>query len=697
MPMTAGGKGPQDGGGATSAGLTSDLLPAMMGTVPVSDRTARLRLLAASFLLLFVELALIRWTASNIVHLAYLTNFVLLASFLGIGVGFLRAGARRSLFPLALVALALLVGFVLAFPVAVTNLTGPGHLAGRPGLPLLPRWASLSVVFLLVVLITAAIGEAAARAFAAFPALQAYRLDVLGSLGGIVAFSALSFLGLPPVSWGLVAAGGLLVLLGRDRRWWHWAAALVLVGLLGAQSLSPANHWSPYYKVTTAPAPSRYGGTLAIWANNVPHQTIYPVARLHSVMPFYFFPYRHLRTPSPGDVLVVGAGNGNDVAVALSQGAERVDAVEIDPVLYRIGRDHHPDRPYQDPRVSVHINDGRAFLQGTGRRYDLVVFALPDSLTVLAGQSSLRLENYLFTVEAMRAARQHLRPGGTFSMYNYYEPQLLARYAGMLTSVYGGPPCVELGQVLGQRQQAVLTIGADGQPHACPTSWRIGAAPEPATDDHPFPYLSGRSIPPFYQVTLVLVLAVSLLVTRIAAGSLQGISRYLDLWCMGAAFLLLETKNVVQFALLFGTTWFVNAAVFAGILLCVLAAVETARRVRLPAPPLLYGALAVGLVVAWAVPQEALLQLAPPLRFVAAVALAFAPVFVANLVFAQRFAQAASSTVAFGANLLGAMVGGVLEYLALVAGYRFLLLVVALLYGLALAFGRRHLRPAVRG
>ena len=46
--------------------------------------------------------------------------------------------------------------------------------------------------------------------------------------------------------------------------------------------------------------------------------------------------------------------------------------------------------------------------------------------------------------------------------------------------------------------------------------------------------------------------------------------RYTDLFCMGAAFLLLETKSVVQFALLFGTTWFVNALVFLGVLLSVL-------------------------------------------------------------------------------------------------------------------------------
>jgi hypothetical protein len=53
-----------------------------------------------------------------------------------------------------------------------------------------------------------------------------------------------------------------------------------------------------------------------------------------------------------------------------------------------------------------------------------------------------------------------------------------------------------------------------------------------------------------------------------------------------------------------------------------------------------------------------------------------------------------SSTVAFGANLLGAMVGGVLEYMSLVVGYRALLVAVALLYGGAWAFGREPLRAA---
>ena len=168
---------------------------------------------------------------------------------------------------------------------------------------------------------------------------------------------------------------------------------------------------------------------------------------------------------------------------------------------------------------------------------------------------------------------------------------------------------------------------------------------------------------------------------------------YLDLAFMGAAFLLLETKNIIQFALLFGTTWFVNSLVFAGVLLAVYLAVETARRVRLPRPPVLYGALIVSLAVAWLVPQDALLSLPVIARFLAASALAFAPVFLANLVFAQRFADVHNSGTAFAVNLLGAMAGGALEYLSLITGYRVLLIVIGVLYGLAFVTGLRS-RPA---
>ncbi|MBJ7593645.1 MAG: spermidine synthase [Candidatus Dormibacteraeota bacterium] len=651
---------------------------------------SRARLVLLSFLMLFVELALIRWSGANVLYLSYFSNFVLLASFLGIGLGFLRARSRLQLFPFAPVGLAILVAFVLAFPVQIDRTGGDLLYFGalnesRSGLPI---WLTLPLIFLAVAAVMATIGQGVARTFVSFDSLDAYRLDVLGSIAGIVFFSLLSFLGAPPVAWGLVVAVTLVVLYRPRVRWFQLAAAAALVAMLGVESLTPLQSWSPYYRVTLQPESN---GTTSVMVNGIPHQTIESAAQRRQTVPLYFLPYERTRV-KPRSVLIVGAGTGTDVAIALAEGAEHVDAVEIDPRLRDLGAQLHPDHPYQDPRVASIVDDGRAYLERTTLRYDLILFALPDSLTLVAGQSSLRLESYLFTVEAMRAAAAHLNPGGVFAEYNYYREQwLVDRLAGMLEDTYRQPPCIDSTGQLGRL--ALLTASLDPASLNCPLTWRSATnpVPAPAADDYPFLYLQSRALPSLYVMTLGLILVTALLAAGVAGGSLPRMGGYADLFFMGAAFLLLETKNVVQFALLFGTTWFVNALVFTGILLAVLAAIEVSRRIELRRPGVLYALLLGALAVAWLVPPDVLLQLPAAPRFLAATLLAFVPIFLANLIFAQRFRSVASSSVAFGANLVGAMVGGVLEYAALLTGYRALLMVVALLYALALLLSRTKL------
>jgi hypothetical protein len=218
--------------------------------------------------------------------------------------------------------------------------------------------------------------------------------------------------------------------------------------------------------------------------------------------------------------------------------------------------------------------------------------------------------------------------------------------------------------------------------------------PESSTDDHPFPYLRTASIPGFYLVAIAFMLVLSAIAVRGVGGPFRAMTPYLDLLFMGVAFLLLETKNVVQFALLFGTTWFVNAFVFGGVLLSVLLAVAVSKRVRIRSTGLLYAALLVAVAVNWLVPGSTLLGLSTVPRLVAAVSLAFAPIFLANLVFSERFRETERSTAAFGANLLGAMLGGILEYSSLAIGYRHLLLIVAALYGAAFLLRPRGVATA---
>jgi SAM-dependent methyltransferase len=674
-------------------------------------RGERTRLVLLSFLMLFVELALIRWTGSNVVYLSYFSNFVLLGSFLGIGLGFLRGDRRPDLWPFAPVALGALVAFVRFVPVEINSGGSEFLYFGELRTSGPPRQLVLAVVFIVVAAVMAFIAQGVARSFAKFPPLQAYRLDLIGSVLGIIGFSLLSFLRAPPLAWGAIAV---VLILALEAPKWSITGALqvggaaVILLVLALETFSAGTSWSPYYKIEAKPS-EQVSGALLVNVNGLPHQAYFPAVGPEGYTnPVYNLTYDSIPENALDDVLVIGAGGGNDVAVALERGAKHVDAVEIDPRLYDLGKSRHPDRAYSDPRVTAHIDDGRAFLENTEKKYDLIIFALPDSLTLVSGNSALRLESFLFTKEAFEAARDHLKPGGVFSLYNYYRTKwLIDRYAGTADEVFGGEPCV-LG--LGPNADlAVLVVSEDPSSFRCaaPARWqRTGDVASPATDDHPFAYLRTRSIPTVYSVTMAVILAASIGLILLALypfgrggvrGDVRSMFRYTDLFFMGAAFLMLETKSVVQFALLFGTTWFVNALVFLGVLLSVLVAVAVSQRVTFKRPARLYLLLLAGLVAAWLVPGSELLQLSPFPRFVAASTLAFFPIFIANLIFTQRFKDVAASTTAFGANLLGAMVGGILEYTALLTGYRALLILVAILYGLALLFGRQHLGARTDG
>ena len=327
----------------------------------------RTRLVLGSALMLFLELALIRWAGANVVHLSFFSNFVLLGSFLGIGLGFLLARKDRPARPYySLVALLALVGFILSNPVTIdrassdviffTSLqtTGP-----KP-------WLSLSVIFIAVAVIMAGPGEIVGSCFHHLPRLEAYRLDLIGSLVGIVAFTLLSFAQAPSLVWGAITATLYVVLLGRPGRGLAIAAAVGLVALLAGETfVAPATtgesvSWSPYYKVTTYLQDE--GRSLAVRVNGIPHQRVTTAALRERQQPQYVIPYRRLVGNPLDDVLIVGAGTGTDVAIALRKGAKRIDAVEIDPALLQLGRDRNPDHAYQDPRVTTHVDDGRSTL-----------------------------------------------------------------------------------------------------------------------------------------------------------------------------------------------------------------------------------------------------------------------------------------------------------------------------------------------
>ena len=181
--------------------------------------------------------------------------------------------------------------------------------------------------------------------------LDAYRYDLIGSLIGIAGFTLLSFLGAAPIVWGVVAVALTIVLLLPRPSVWVYGAAVVLLGFLAAESFLSGAMWSPYYKIETQSLGSPDNPVTTVIANGVPHQAVWDAQKKAEAEPFYALPYQRSLRENPGDMLIIGAGTGTDVALALNKGATSIDAVEIDPKIRGIGSTANPNKPFDDPRV----------------------------------------------------------------------------------------------------------------------------------------------------------------------------------------------------------------------------------------------------------------------------------------------------------------------------------------------------------
>ena len=279
--------------------------------------------------------------------------------------------------------------------------------------------------------------------------------------------------------------------------------------------------WSPYYRITVF----QDKADTVVEVNHIFHQSMAPVAQKEY---FYQWPYT-VFGDTFDEVLILGAGSGTDVAAALRHGAKHVTAVDIDPVILRLGAERHPDRPYSDPRVTVVCDDARHFLRTTRTKYDLVVFALIDSLTVQSSFSGVRLESYMFTKESFDAVRERLSPRGVMVLYNYFrEKWLVDRLANTSAAVFGRDPVGHVHQdraylavMLAGPRLAELTappplppdVMAYGQSHAPSPAQPLArdASVVLATDNWPFLYMRAPDLPRHYLAALALVLVVSAL------------------------------------------------------------------------------------------------------------------------------------------------------------------------------------------
>lgn len=776
------------------------------------DRPA-LDLFFVSWLVLFLELACIRWFPSHVLFLTFFTNTVLLASFVGMSIGCLIARRPGRLIRRTPVILAAAVagGLLcdqfsgdLNLLFAVGNQANPQvvffgtETTARHKVPFtIPIEVVGALFFALIASLMVGPGQEMGRAFNRVPdRTTAYSANLLGSLAGIGMFAAFSYLRLPPVVWfGLVAAavGYLLVRPDPDGdpagtpapRPGH---ALPLFCLLATVVLTlftsglfsgkggRETTWSPYYRIDYLPH-DRFINT-----NLISQQVMEPVDD-PTVAP-YALPYlfrRDLARPdgSPAwpefkRVLIIGAGSGNDVARAIRwlPPDARIDAVEIDPVIQKLGAENHPNKPFQDPRVRVYLNDGRNFLrESPPETYDLVLFALIDSLVLQSGYSNLRLESYLFTLESFRDVRRVLKPTGVYAVYNFFrQGWIAARIRDQLREAFGGidpvvlvtPPRPDINldlkmfeddgfvtffagskDVLDPLREAFRDpavrywypwmtgvpidspAGFAKEPPAQPPEmvrhaganpaaggsvgprWlgmQTAAVEEPnglrrATDDWPFLYSRDPVIPglTWRNVGLTLILSV---VLWFAFGGHKALGEsgqarpewgiMLRSFFLGAGFMLVETKAVVQMALLFGGTWMVNTVVFAAILVMSLAGNLYAGKVNPKRLEPYYVGLFAALALGLAVSPSVFLGWNPTLQILAVCALVFLPIAFAGVIFATTFRRTTQPDRVFGANVAGALVGGLAENTSVLLGFQLLLCVAVGFYLLSALAGNRE-------
>jgi spermidine synthase len=768
-------------------------------------------LFLVSGLILFLELACIRWFPAHVLFLSFFTNVVLLACFVGMSVGCViaRKPTRHLRTTPYWLAAALACGLLvetyhqkLERHLDVGNQANPDVVffgaetsSLRPVEFAVPIEVIAGAFYFLVAASLVGPGQELGRAFNRLPnRAQAYSLNLLGSLAGIALFAGCSELSLPPVVWFAAIAIGIAYFLMRvepegekGRRgegemkasflsfspllpfspstYRRPLAALAVVVALSAVTSGLYNHagltvWSPYYRIRVNWADS------IINTNLISHQVM--SSRETGTTAGYSLPYLFARETGRAPyqrILIIGAGSGNDLSRALywSPPNARIDAVEIDPAIRRIGGERHPDSPYSDPRVTTHLTDGRTFLRtAPSAEYDLVIFALVDSLVLHSSASNLRLESYLFTQESFADVARVLKPNGTAAVYNFFRHGwIVARLRDAMRTAFAADPVVltdppadhvalntfnnAFTAVFAGREEAIAPLRAKfadsgnsfwipgHRPVLNDTPCRFGPEPPgddwvrlraatveespnlpPATDVWPFLYARRPTIPAQTWRGVALVALLSVVVwwvfrdrARRATGRAGGVSplilengetagdgirgltpparqsdRGLAIrsFLLGAGFMLIETRAVVEMALLFGSTWVVNTVVFAAVLVMSLIGTRFAWRLKprtlWPYYVGLFAALAVNLLV----PAETFLGWPRLGQIVGSCLLTFAPIAFAGVIFAASFARSAAPDRVFAANVAGALVGGLVENASMLLGFRWLLLVAGGFY-----------------
>ena len=684
-------------------------------------RYVNLAIFGSAALSLFLELAIIRWQGTVFEFFAFYKNFGLLACFAGLGLGY--ALANRDRIPLALTIPILAWQFALMITLRYAMADwGTASLSVLPfheELNVVSSVASaaqgtaiyffLSTIFLLTVLAFLPVGQLCGRLMQRRDNLGAYGWNLLGSLFGVFMMFVVSYLWTPPIVWFLLCMVAIILFYQKQQ-----TSLLTGIGWTLVATLILAWPVNPLWKMIYSPyqlLEVGYGdrGLMLIRAAGRYYQRVHNLSysnaqvnddeKLRRIRNYYELPY-HIYG-KPREVAIVGAGTGNDVAAALRCGASSVDAVEIDPAILMEGKANHPEAPYADTRVHAIVNDARSFVRTTDRTYDMVVYGLLDSHTLLSQASSVRLDSFVYTVEGLRESRARLKDGGVLSLsFGIVSDELGHKVYEMMRDAFDGHPPISIytnydGSVtfIQSKEGNLITPAKvlEESGFQDRTTYYANSAlhADVSTDDWPFFYMPRRVYPVSYLIMLGCILMVSFFVT---ATFFSEKPRFSDstFQFLGAGFMLIETKGITEMGLTFGNTWQVIGVVICGILMMAFFANYVVMRFRIRGSVIPFLLLLGSLALGWFIAKGGGFQSTPAGKLESVIILT-CPIFFSGIVFSTLLASGEGISAIMAVNLLGAMLGGVLEYNSMYFGFRFLYLLAMGFYVLALIASRFHL------